>query len=123
MGKNNINFEYLSSITDELCKKEGKSGGWENGKQNDQHWEPSAQRISNLPNKDRIFLEISKLPDLLKGVDHVIKNPFKISSMQIGILFHIVINKRCISTGDQDYLTIIIIISVQHLYIWMMQMR
>ena len=25
--KNNINFEYLSSITDELCK-EGKSGGW-----------------------------------------------------------------------------------------------
>ena len=96
--------------------KGGKSGGWENGKQNDQHWEPSAQRISNLPNKDRIFLEISKLPDLLKG-GLKIKNPFKISSMQIRILFHIVINKRCISTGDQDYLTIIIIISVQHLYI------
>ena len=37
--------------------------------------------------------------------------------MQIRILFHIVINKRCISTGDQDYLTIIIIISVQHLYL------
>ncbi len=81
--KNNIDFEKLSETTDKLCKMEGKSGGWENGKSKEKNWEPSAQRISNLPNKDKVFIKVSMLPDLIKGVNYVIKNPFKLSSMQI----------------------------------------
>ena len=46
-------------------------------------WEPSAQRISNLPDKDQIFIKISMLPDILIGANYVIKHAFKFSSMQI----------------------------------------
>lgn len=81
--KNGIDFDYLIQISDKLCATEGTEGGWENQKRKGENWEPSAQRISNLPNKDPIFLKLSICPDLLKGVDHVIKNPFKFSSMQI----------------------------------------
>lgn len=81
--KNDIDFDYLIKISDKLCATEGVEGGWENQKPKGENWEPSAQRISNLPNKDPIFLKLSKCADLLKGVNHVIKNPFKISSMQI----------------------------------------
>ena len=81
--KNNIDFDYLTEISDKLCDNEGTDGGWENGKIKGKNWEPSAQRISNLPNKDPIFIKLSKTSDLLKGVCHVINNPFKLSSMQI----------------------------------------
>ena len=81
--KNGIDFDYLIQISDKLCATEGVEGGWENQKPKGKNWEPSAQRISNLTNKDPIFLKLSKCADLLKGVNHVIKNPFKISSMQI----------------------------------------
>ena len=81
--KNDIDFDYLVDRSIKLCKEEGNEGGWENGKAQGKNWEPSAQRISNLTNKDPIFLKLSKIPDLLNGVNHVIKNPFKISSLQI----------------------------------------
>ena len=83
MGKNEIDFDYLEQKSDNLCIEEGIEGGWENEKPKGRNWEPSAQRISNLPNKDKIYLKLAKLPDLLKGVNYVIKKPFKFSSMQI----------------------------------------
>lgn len=81
--KNKIDFKILQEISDNLCEQEGKEGGWENGKLKGINWEPSAQRISNLSNKNDIFIKISKLPDILNGVNYVIKKPFKISSLQI----------------------------------------
>ena len=81
--KNNIEFNYLVNKSEELCIKEGTEGGWENGKVKGQNFEPSAQRISNISNKDEVFIKVSKIPDLLKAAHHVIKKPFKISSLQI----------------------------------------
>jgi hypothetical protein len=81
--KNKINTKSIESAFNYLCQKEGKNGGWENEKKKGTNWEPSAQRISNLPNKNKIFLKLSMLPDLLIAADYVIKKPFKISSAQI----------------------------------------
>ena len=64
--KNGIDFDYLIQTSDRLCATEGVEGGWENQKPRCKNWEPSAQRISNLTNKDPVFLKLSKCPDLLK---------------------------------------------------------
>lgn len=81
--KNKIDFDYLEKKFTELCNQEGESGGWENGKSKMKRWEPSANRVSNLPNKDDIFLKLASVPDIILGVNSVIKKPFKLSSMQI----------------------------------------
>lgn len=82
--KNGIDFDELENKCNQLSEIEGINGGWENKKKNYVgHAESSAQRISNLPNKDKIFLKIAKLPDFLLGAAHVIKRPFKINAMQI----------------------------------------
>lgn len=82
-SKNDIDFDELENKCNQLSKTEGINGGWENKKKNYLgHAEPSAQRISNLPNKDKIFLQISKLPDFLFAAAQVIKRPFKFNAMQ-----------------------------------------
>lgn len=80
--KNKLNFNIIEKEYDRLCKLEGTKGGWENRYKHDLP-EPNAQRISNVPNKSEIFFKLVSLPDLLLGVNHVIKKPFKLSSMQL----------------------------------------
>ena len=81
--KNKLNFDLIEREFDHLCNVEGKEGGWENEKKKGVNWEPSAQRVSNLPNKNPIFLKLVMLPDMLLAANYVIKKPFKFSSMQI----------------------------------------
>ena len=81
--KNGINFDNLIKITDNLCNKEGQNGGWENRLSKNDLAELNAQRISNLSNKNEIFIKISQIPDILNAANYVIKKPFKISSLQI----------------------------------------
>lgn len=81
--KNKLDFNLIEKEFDYLCSSEGLEGGWENKKKAGVNWEPSAQRVSNLPNKNRIFLKLAMLSDILLGVNYVIKKPFKFSSMQI----------------------------------------
>ncbi len=81
--KNKLDFDLIEREFEHLCSSEGIEGGWENKKKSGVNWEPSAQRVSNLPNKNPIFLKLAMLPDMLLAVDHVVKKPFKFSSMQI----------------------------------------
>ena len=81
--KNGIDFDYLLKKTEDLCVQEGKKGGWENRVRKGDEAEPNAQRISNLSNKDEIFIKISKIPDILNAANYIINKPFKISSLQI----------------------------------------
>ena len=81
--KNGIDFDYVSKKCLERCDQEGKKGGWENRLSTTEEAEPNAQRISNLANKDEIFIKMSKIPDILNAANYIIKKPFKISSLQI----------------------------------------
>lgn len=82
---NHIDIEKIDTETDKLINDEGLSGGWEgvSNKNKKIHAEKSAQRISNLPNKNNLFLKLSLLPDFLVAANHVIKRPFKFNAMQI----------------------------------------
>ena len=80
--KNKLKFETIEEEYDHFCILEGKGGGWEN-RENGENPEPNAQRISNVPNKSQTFLKLVMLPDLLLASNHVIKKPFKLSSMQL----------------------------------------
>ncbi|MDC1035685.1 phytanoyl-CoA dioxygenase family protein [Alphaproteobacteria bacterium] len=76
--KNGIDFDYLINKSKDLCEKEAVD------KVKEKYDEPNvAQRVSNLANKDRVFIKISKIPDLLNAANYIIKKPFKISSIQI----------------------------------------
>lgn len=80
--KNNFDFDAIEKEYNYLCNLEGENGGWEN-REKGEKGEPNAQRISNVPNKSQIFLKLVMLPDLLLASNHVIKKPFKLSSMQL----------------------------------------
>ncbi len=93
--RRNVDLEALTQRIEEIIQDEGAGGGKESNKyitngpnqgriaRKDQHVEPGAQRLSNLINKDEIFLSLSFLPEILLCSKYVIKGEIRLSSFDM----------------------------------------
>tara|TARA_B110000037_G_C17103096_1_gene498789 strand:+ start:529 stop:1434 length:906 start_codon:yes stop_codon:yes gene_type:complete len=82
--KKNLNTLRRKSI--ELIKNEGDKGGWE-GKEKyfkyGKKFESGAQRLGGLVKKDKSFLGLITIPEILMSAYHVIKDDIKICGLNL----------------------------------------
>lgn len=82
--KNNLNV--LRKKSNELIKNEGDKGGWE-GKEkyfkNGKKFESGAQRLGGLVKKDKSFLGLITIPEILMSAYHIIKDEIKICGLNL----------------------------------------
>ena len=80
------NLRKLQEVSAELLKSEGDKGGWE-GKEKyfkpGKKFESGAQRLGGLVNKDKSFLGLISIPEILLASHHVIQNEIKICGMNL----------------------------------------
>jgi hypothetical protein len=93
--KRKIDLGALTNKIEELIQSEGTKGGRESNKyytngpkkglvaSKNEHVEPNAQRLSNLIDKDEMFLNLAFLPEILLCSNSVIKEEMKLSSLDI----------------------------------------
>tara|TARA_B100000965_G_scaffold404531_1_gene435536 strand:- start:805 stop:1722 length:918 start_codon:yes stop_codon:yes gene_type:complete len=82
------NLNLLNEITNELIKKEGTNGGWEGKEKNDRYgkglpFEPGADRLGNLIEKDPIFRNLLLIPEVIAAAKEVIKFEIKLSGFNL----------------------------------------
>ena len=80
------NLKTLRKISSELIKKEGDKGGWE-GKEKyfkkGKKFESGAQRLGGLIKKDKSFLGLITIPEILMSAYHVIKDEIKVCGLNL----------------------------------------
>ena len=93
--KRKIDLGVLTNKIEKLIQYEGTKGGRESNKYStsgpkkglvaskNEHVEPNAQRLSNLIDKDEMFLNLSFLPEILLCSNSVIKGEMKLSSLDM----------------------------------------
>jgi hypothetical protein len=75
-------IDVLRDKIDFLIKHEGHKGGWEGFEEfykEGKDFDPGSRRLGNLLNKDFLFSEMLKIPELLAGVHHVIQDEIKLA--------------------------------------------
>lgn len=78
------NLEKLNKITSELIDAEGVRGGWEGKEENfkeGKYFEPGADRLGNLIEKNLIFSELITIPEILAASYEVIKGDIKVGGL------------------------------------------
>ena len=93
--KRKIDLGVLTNKIEKLIQYEGTKGGRESNKyytsgpkkglvaSKNEHVEPNAQRLSNLIDKDEIFLNLALLPEILLCSNSVIKREMRLSSLDM----------------------------------------
>ncbi len=80
------NLKILRKKSSELIKKEGDKGGWE-GKEKffkkGKKFESGAQRLGGLIRKDKSFLGLITIPEILMSAYHVIKDEIKVCGLNL----------------------------------------
>jgi len=80
------NLNVLIKKSNELIEREGDKGGWE-GKEryfkNGKKFESGAQRLGGLVKKDKSFLGLITIPEILMSAYHVIKSEIKICGLNL----------------------------------------
>jgi hypothetical protein len=88
LSEKSIDLNIIASKLDELVSVENDKGGWEGlehvfeqnlGKKAD----PGSNRISNLLNKGREFMNLVTIPRVLACVDYILKDKFKFSAASL----------------------------------------
>lgn len=80
------NYKKISKICNKLIQKEGSLGGWE-GKE--KHYKPGkffeigSNRLGNLINKNKIFKNLIKIPEILLCAEYIIKEDFKVAGLNL----------------------------------------
>lgn len=76
----------LNTISKKLIKKENSKGGWE-GKEEyykiGKEFDPGSNRLGNLIEKNKLFKEVIKIPEILVAANTVIKSNFKICGLNL----------------------------------------
>jgi hypothetical protein len=84
--KKRINLSIIATKLDKLVNLEKDEGGWEGlehvlkknpGKKAD----PGSNRIANLLNKSKEFIELTSIPRVLACIDYLFKDNFKLSAV------------------------------------------
>ena len=78
------NLKRMNEITNQLIKLEGDKGGWE-GKEKyykkGKYFETNCDRLGNLIEKDLIFGELIKIPEILCAAHEVIQDELKVGGL------------------------------------------
>jgi len=80
------NLEKLNQIVSDLIKKEGIKGGWEGKEENYREgkpFEPNADRLGNLIEKDKIFADLILIPEILAVAHEVIRDDIKVGGLNL----------------------------------------
>tara|TARA_B100001057_G_scaffold494572_1_gene591431 strand:- start:3437 stop:4339 length:903 start_codon:yes stop_codon:yes gene_type:complete len=80
------NLKKLNKITSELINFEGIKGGWEGKEENYKEgkpFEPNADRLGNLIEKNLIFAELITIPEILAASHEVIKGDLKVGGLNL----------------------------------------
>ena len=79
-------LKRLNNLSKRLIKKESTKGGWE-GKEkyykNGKEFDPGNNRLGNLIEKNKLFKEVIKIPEILVAANEVIKSNFKICGLNL----------------------------------------
>ena len=78
------NLQTLNQIVTDLIKKEGIKGGWEGKEENYKEgkpFEPNADRLGNLIEKNKIFADLILIPEILAAAYEVIKDDIKVGGL------------------------------------------
>jgi hypothetical protein len=80
------NLKKLNKISSELINLEGIKGGWEGKEENYKEgkpFEPNADRLGNLIEKNLIFAELITIPEILAASHEVIKGDLKVGGLNL----------------------------------------
>lgn len=79
-------LKKLNTISKEFIKKERTKGGWE-GKEkyykNGKEFDPGNNRLGNLIDKNKLFKELIKIPEILVAANTVIQSKFKVCGLNL----------------------------------------
>lgn len=78
------NLKLFRAEIDKFLKKEGRKGGWEGKKKfyrKGKLFEPGAQRLGNLIEKNIIFSNLIMIPEILMCAKNVIKDEIKVCGL------------------------------------------
>lgn len=87
-NKNAINLDVIAAKLDKLVEVEKEKGGWEGlehvlEKNPKKKADPGSNRIANLLNKGKEFIDLTTIPRVLACIDYMFKDKFKISAVSL----------------------------------------
>ena len=98
-------LKKLNTISKEFIKKERTKGGWE-GKEkyykNGKEFDPGNNRLGNLIDKNKLFKELIKIPEILVAANTVIQSKFKVCGLNLRDPKKGKESKLFIQTGSQE---------------------